>query len=245
MASPRTRTLQPVCATVPVPSISNATRLPLAAASSLVPSSVRNTTMCRSRAKLTGKITGPWSSTTATLPRPSWASNAKHSDFDSSCQRAPGAVRCLGDCPEPQEHLRVGTVAELYPDGLTEPAKFKWLGVQRGRDPGRAGGEQDSLQGLPGVDPVHRLVMGGGKQADDPGGPGPQRGAEGWQAPAVAVGEVPAGEVRAGVLGPRRVSGRRHAVGPCAARRGSPPGEFGGPLAVQPLDAFGVLDGGG
>src|SRR5215471_18255544 len=158
MASPRTRTLQPVCTPVPVPSISNATRLPLAAASSLVPSSVRKTTMCRSRAKLTGKITGPWSSTTATRPRLSWASSAKHSDLDSSCQRAPGAdrspitgldvfaggfrqdvtwrapdaVRRLGDCPEPEDQLRVSAVAELRPDGLTQPANFKRLGVQCG-----------------------------------------------------------------------------------------------------------------
>src|SRR5215831_20027940 len=41
---------------------------------------------------------------------------------------APDAVRRLGDGPEPEDQLRVGAVAELCPDGLTEPAKFQRLG---------------------------------------------------------------------------------------------------------------------
>jgi hypothetical protein len=56
----------------------------------------------------------------------------------------------------------------------------------------------------------------------------------------VTVGVVPAWEVRVGVLGPRRVELRRHPAGPRAARRRSPLGQFPGPLAVEPLGAFGA-----
>jgi hypothetical protein len=59
------------------------------------------------------------------------------------------------------------------------------------------------------------------------------------------VGEVPAGEVRVSVLGPRRVGGRWHAIGPGAARRGSPPGQFGHPVAIPLVGAFSFLDGRG
>ena len=77
------------------PSISNATRLPRTAASSLVPPSVRNTTMWRSRTKFAGITIGPRSSTKTTRPTRSRASNPKHSDLDNSCQQTRDAGNSL------------------------------------------------------------------------------------------------------------------------------------------------------
>ncbi len=87
VASPRTRTLQPVQVASSTPSTSNATRAPRLATSSLVPSSVRNSTVCWSKTKLTGSAIGPRSSTSTRRPRCCPASSRKHSSLVSSCQR--------------------------------------------------------------------------------------------------------------------------------------------------------------
>jgi len=87
VASPRTRTLQPVQVASSTPSTSNATRAPRLATSSLVPSSVRNSTVCWSKTKLTGSAIGPRSSTSTRRPRCCPASKLKHSSLVSSCQR--------------------------------------------------------------------------------------------------------------------------------------------------------------
>src|SRR6266699_7354120 len=99
VASPRTRTLQPVQVASSTPSTSNATRAPRLATSSLVPSSVRNSTVCWSKTKLTGSAIGPRSSTSTTRPRCRPASSPKHSSLVSSCQRIsctprPSCARC-------------------------------------------------------------------------------------------------------------------------------------------------------
>jgi hypothetical protein len=151
----------------------------------------------------------------------------------------------LDDRPEPEHQLRVSAVAEPGPDEVAKPAKLKRLGVQRGCDPAGARGEQDPLQGLPGIDPVRRAVSRRGEQRGDPGGPERRRRAEWRQAPAAAVGEVPAGKGRIGVLCPRQVGGRRYPVGSCAVRRGSPPGELPDALALELLCVFGCRNGRG
>jgi len=50
----------------------------------------------------------------------------------------------------------------------------------------------------------------------------------------VPAGEIPPGEVRVSVFGPRRVGGSRHSVAASAARRGRPSGEFTQALAILP-----------
>src|SRR5206468_1727544 len=158
------------------PSASKQTRLPRPATCSLVPGSVRNTTVCRSRTKLTGKTTGPWSSMTATRPRFPPASNPKHSDLVSSS-------------------IRLG------------------CGSAR-RGTGDAGGP----------------VRGGRAERRHP--------------PAVPAGEIPAGEVWLGALGPRRVGGSRHSIAAGAARRGRPAGEFAQLLTVVAQLVLSGLNGG-
>ena len=87
-------------------------------------------------------------------------------------ERAPHAGRYLDDRAEPEHQLGVGAVAEPGPDRLAQRAELKRLGVQRDRDPAGAGGEQDPLQRLPGIDPVLGTVSGCGAQRGDPRGPG-------------------------------------------------------------------------
>jgi CRP-like cAMP-binding protein len=145
--------------------------------------------------------------------------------------RAAHAGRYLDGRPHPKQQLRARAASR--PTGqVASPVKLERLAVQGGRDAPGGVGEQDALQRLSGIDPVPCSVRVGRQDADHPGGPA-RHGAQWRQAPAAAMGEVPAGEVRERALGVRRVGGVRHPVSPGAAGRGRPRRELADMRAVK------------
>ena len=67
--------------------------------------------------------------------------------------RAPDTDRRLDDSSKPEQHVRIAATGQPVSDMFPQPGQFKGLAVQRRGDAARAGGEEDPLQRLPGVNP--------------------------------------------------------------------------------------------